>query len=53
MILYSAKKVEMIGEQGEVEYLNNYIPSPPLRVVKLDGPFDEKGQKVSCIKLDK
>ena len=50
LILYSAKKVEMIGEQGGVEYLNDYTPPPPLRVVKLDGPFDEKGQKVSCIK---
>ena len=50
LTLYSAKKVEMIGEQGGVEYLNDYIPPPPLRVVKLDGPFDENGQKVSCIK---
>ncbi|QII72830.1 hypothetical protein [Apibacter sp. B2966] len=49
LTLYSAKKVEMIGEQSGVEYLNDYTPPPPLRVVKLDGPFDEKGQKVSFI----
>ena len=44
------KKVTMVGRNGGVQYLNDYTPPPPLRVVKLDGPFDEKGQKVSCIK---
>lgn len=44
------KKVTMIGRNGGVQYLNDYTPPPPLRVVKLDGPFDEKGQKVSSIK---
>ncbi|MCO6565186.1 MAG: DUF3289 family protein [Apibacter sp.] len=46
----SPKRVNMIGEQGGVEYLNDYVPPAPLRVVKLDGPFDKKGQKVSFIK---
>lgn len=44
------KKVTMVGRNGGVQYLNDYTPPPPLRVVKLDGPFDEKGQKVSSIK---
>lgn len=44
------KKVTMVGRNGGVQYLNDYTPPPPLRVVKLDGPFDDKGQKVSCIK---
>ena len=44
------KQVTMVGRNGGVQYLNDYTPPPPLRVVKLDGPFDEKGQKVSSIK---
>ena len=54
LILYSAKKVEMIGEQGGVEYLNDYTPPPPLHVVKLDGPYDDNtGKKVSILKKGK
>lgn len=53
LTLYSAKRVEMIGEQGGVEYLNDYVPPLPLRIVKLDGPFDEKGQKVTVLEKEK
>jgi hypothetical protein len=53
LTLYSAKKVEMVGGQGGVEYLNDYVPPLPLRVVKLDGPFDEKGQKVTVLEKEK
>jgi hypothetical protein len=53
LTLYSAKKVLMIGEQGGVEYLNDYVPPAPLRVVKLNGPFDEKGKKVTVLEKEK
>lgn len=43
----------MIGKKGGVEYLNDYVPPLPLRVVKLDGPFDEKGQKVTVLEKEK
>lgn len=49
----SPTQVIMNGKQGGVQYLNNYVPPPPLRVLKLDGPFDEKGQKVSVLKKEK
>lgn len=48
----SPTQVIMNGKQGGVQYLNNYVPPPPLRVLKLDGPFDEKGQKVSVLKKE-
>ena len=47
------KKVTMVGRNGGVQYLNDYTPPPPLRVVKLDGPFDEKGQKVTVLEKEK
>jgi 2-hydroxychromene-2-carboxylate isomerase len=33
--------------------LNDYVPPLPLRVVKLDGPFEEKGQKVTVLEKEK
>ncbi|MCT6870162.1 hypothetical protein [Apibacter sp.] len=46
----SPQKVLMNGKQSGVLYLNNYKPPLPLRVVKLDGPYDGQDKKVDIIK---
>gem|GEM_PF-981203 len=52
-LTFNAQKVTMVGKNGGVKYLNDYKPPLPLRVVKLDGPFDENGAKVSLLKKEK
>ena len=52
-LTFNAQKVTMVGKNGGVKYLNDYKPPLPLRVVKLDGPFDEKGTKVSLLEKEK
>ena len=43
----------MVGKDGGVKYLNNYKPPESLRVIKLEGPFNEEGEKVTVLKKGK
>lgn len=43
----------MTGKQGGVQYLNNYKPPIPLQVVKIEGPFNEQGDKITVIEKGK
>lgn len=43
----------MVGKDGGVKYLNNYKPPESLRVIKLEGPFNEEGEKVSVVEKGK
>lgn len=49
----SATKVVMTGKQGGVQYLNNYKPPIPLQEVKIEGPFNEQGDKITVIEKGK
>lgn len=49
----SPTQVIMTGKQGGVQYLNDYTPPLPLRVMKLDGPYDENGKKVTILEKEK
>lgn len=53
LIFNAATKVEMEGKLNGVKYLNEYKPPLPLRVIKLDGPFDDKGKKVNILEKEK
>lgn len=53
LIFYSAKQVVMSGEQGGVEYLNDYKPPEPLQVIHIEGPLNEEGEKVSTVEKGK
>jgi len=52
-LTFNAKKVTMVGKDGGVKYLNNYKPPESLRVIKLEGPFNEEGEKVSVVEKGK
>ena len=52
-LTFNAKKVTMVGKDGGVKYLNNYKPPESLRVIKLEGPFNEEGEKVTVLKKGK
>lgn len=53
LTFYSAKQVVMSGEQGGVEYLNDYKPPEPLQVIHIEGPLNEEGEKVSTVEKGK
>lgn len=53
LIFYSAKQVVMSGEQGGVEYLNDYKPPEPLQVIHIEGPLNEEGEKISTVEKGK
>lgn len=52
-LIFNAKRIEMIGKQDGVIFLNDYKPPEPLQVIHIEGPLNEQGEKVSKVEKGK